>query len=138
VHLVKGNTNYQYFNADTNNKNDDIRSFNVFNNKLYGSCKDSKNWKLIMVIGKNSTTSVTRLQPVNKSIIYHDKLYVFTEDFGDGKTFWVPDGLTGGITTLLGFYFNANIDEAIVGDNLYFSSWFDRPCTRSQTVEFSG
>jgi len=110
---------------NTNGNEDDIRSFIVFNNKLYVSCKEKNGWNLIAVTGKNSTTTITPLQPVNKSIIYHEKIYVFTDDPGDGKTFWVTDGLLGGITRLLGFYFDAYIDEAFVGDNLYFTSRFD-------------
>lgn len=104
---------------------DDIRSFIVFNNKLYISCKEKGGWKLVMLTGENNTTSITRMEAVNKSIIYHDKIYVFTDDSGDGKTFWVTDGLIGGITRLLGFYFGADIDEAFVGDNLYIASRFD-------------
>jgi len=110
---------------NANGNEDDIRSFIVFNKKLYVSCKEKDGWNLIMVTGRNSTTSITRLRPVNKSIIYHDKIYAFTDDPGDGKTFWVTDGLIGGTTRLLGNNFDANVDEAFVGDNLYIVSRFD-------------
>jgi trimeric autotransporter adhesin len=110
---------------NNNGNEDDIRSFTILNNKLYVSCNEGNGWKLVMVTGKNSTTTITSLPPVNKSIIYHDKIYVFTDDPGDAKTFWVTDGLIGGATRLLGYNFDANIDEAFVEDNLYISSWFD-------------
>lgn len=110
---------------NANGNEDDIRSFIVFNNNLYVSCKEEDGWNLVMVTGRNSTTSITRLQPVNKSIIYHDKIYAFTHNPGDGKTFWVTDGLIGGATRLLGHNFDADVDEAFIGDNLYIASRFD-------------
>jgi ELWxxDGT repeat protein len=112
--------------VDNTGSEGDIRGFTVFNNRLYFSGTNSaNNWQLFMVTGKNSIAPVSALDPVIRTIVYNNQIYLFTTREEDGYVIkvWRSDGTAAGgislltVTTAYGF-----IDEAVVGGNLYYST----------------
>jgi ELWxxDGT repeat protein len=123
---------FMMFDVNTNDSGynffDDIRSFIVFNNKLYFSAKSSQGvWGFYMITGDHSYQSIGELPPVNQFTIVDDTMFLFAKvdayDYNYQHQIYTSDGTPGTMSllhTLEGF--GGIFDYAVIDKHVYFAS----------------
>lgn len=101
----------------------DIRSFTVFNNKLYFSATGADNkWRYYYVSGRSSIAEVGLIPPVVDAMSIDGQLYLFAQkSVTDTKVhLWSTIGTTGSLEymTEIGY---GRVYHTIVNGNLYFN-----------------
>lgn len=107
----------------------DIKSFVVFNNKLYFSAANENNdWRYYYVSGKTTISEVGVVGPVNYSMHHNGKLYLFAQASASNydMTLWVTDGTPGSLRVHADIESHNKVDYAVVNNVLYFNFESDR------------
>jgi hypothetical protein len=104
----------------------DIRSFIVFNNKLYFSASNSVGvWKYWYIEGRSSLYVVGEINPVTSPVVSNGKLYLFAQDENEFIQLWSTDGTYNSLTYLADVG-RGPVDHTFVNGTLYYTQYVGR------------